>query len=496
MIHYWQSLAMGLRRRWLPISFVGFSFLLSSALQAAPWIEPGEARTRHHLTTLVDAGVMSTPITSWPVMWSSVKNGLESIDPTDLTPQQLWSYQYLRHELRKAMAPISLGKRGHLSSKPTAISHFATRDREQYGSTAHLTFTGDRFAYRLQGQYVPNATDGHNQRADGSYISYLWGDWVLGGGALDRWWGPGWESSMILSHNARPAPALFIQRNSAAPFEAPVFSWLGPWQLTSFLAKLESNRQVPDAQLWGIRASIRPLSSLEFGWARTAIWGGEGQPRNLDAFGKLLLSPDEEQPASSMSAFDLRWGGQLMGAGVALYAQIAGTDEGLDLPSERTGLAGIEFSLMLGNLHSRTSIEARNSVADFYNSDRTVYNTAYEHPIYQSGYRFRNRPLGASTDNDSEALTVRSQWYFDHGRHWNISWSLLDLNTDGTNNPPPGGSVFGPDRTEVQKWSVQYTTPLNDNFKLSAGAFHFSETVPFQDLNIKSGAHLTLQAHW
>lgn len=301
---------------------------------------------------------------------------------------------------------------------------------------------------------------------------------------------------MILSHNARPAPALFVQRNAATPFETPILSWLGPWQLTSFLSKLESNRHISDAQLWGARASIRPLSSLEIGWARTAIWGGEGQPRNLDAFGKLLASPDEEEPATPMAAVDLRLGGQLMGAGVALYAQIAGTDEGLDLPSDRTGLAGIEFSLMVGNLHSRTSFEAHNSAADFYDSDKTVYNTTYEHPIYQSGYRYRNRPLGAATDNDSEALTVRSQWYSDNGRHWNISWAMLDLNVDGASNSPPAGNVFGEGRTEVQKWSVQYTAPLTDIFKLSAGAFHFSETVPFQDLTIKSGAHLTLQAHW
>lgn len=497
MILYRQSSTIGWLRRFAPIPLAGLLLLCSGALRAAPWIEPGEARTRHHLTTLVDSGALSTPITSWPVMWSSVKNGLDEIDPTDLTPQQLWSYQYLRHELRKSMATISLGKRLHGGSNPPAIGHFGTRDREKYSSTANITYTGDRFAYRLQGHYVPDASDGHNQRADGSYISYLWGDWVVGGGALDRWWGPGWESSMILSNNSRPPPALFVQRGAAEPFETPLLSWLGPWQLTTFLAKLESNRHIPDAQLWGARASVRPLHSLEISWSRTAIWGGYQQPRNLDAFGSVLRSSDEEvDTASSMSALDVRWGGQLMGTGVALYAQMAGADEVFNLPSQRIGLAGIEFSRLFAGVHTRTSFEAHNSAANFQDSERTAYNTTYEHPVYQSGYRYRGRPLGAATDNDSETFTVRSQWYFDHGRNLNISWSHMDLNIDNADSPAPGGSIFGPEHTETQKLSFEYTVPINDIFKLRAGAFRFSEAVPFQDLRIKNGAHLTLQAHW
>ena len=40
---------------------------------------------------------------------------------------------------------------------------------------------------------------------DGSYIAARLGNWSASFGQVERWWGPGWDGSLILSTNARPS---------------------------------------------------------------------------------------------------------------------------------------------------------------------------------------------------------------------------------------------------------------------------------------------------
>jgi len=85
------------------------------------------------------------------------------------------------------------------------------------------------------------------------------GNWSLSAGYLDRWWGPGWEGSLILSDNARPVPSFGIDRIEAQPFTLPVLRWLGPWRFSTFMGQLEEDRDYPEALLFGMRFESRPL---------------------------------------------------------------------------------------------------------------------------------------------------------------------------------------------------------------------------------------------
>ncbi len=46
-----------------------------------------------------------------------------------------------------------------------------------------------------------------NCAPDGSYLGVNVGNFMLSAGYIERWWGPGWDGSLILSTNARPIPA-------------------------------------------------------------------------------------------------------------------------------------------------------------------------------------------------------------------------------------------------------------------------------------------------
>lgn len=474
----------------------------ATPLTASPWIDAGDEQTRHHLQNLVDSGAINVPLSTWPLMWSAVKSQLDPLKPAYLNPSQQWSYLYLRHELRKAMEKTSYEKHLHMSNATGTIGQFGSDARDRQELSLTINYQEQNIALRLNPNVTPDAMDGRELHLDGSFASILLGNWALGIGAIDRWWGPGWESSTILTHAARPVPGVFLQRNHAAPFETPLLSWLGPWQLVTFMGQLESHRAVESPYLWGMRLNLRPLRSLEIGLSRTAMWGGEGRPNDLDTFGKLLVGNDNRgdagidplglnEPGNQLAGVDLRWSWLAGPVATAFYAQLTGEDEAGMAPSRHIGLGGVELSTMLGEVNLRLSLEGQNSTVNFNDSQKKAANVAYEHSIYQSGYRYRGRPLAAFTDNDSEATTLRAQLYFRSGNSLELSYGRLDINTDGS-----GQNVFGPGRVKTDRISVEFSIPVSKKTAIQIGLNHFSEPVEFADQIIESSASLDAFLYW
>jgi hypothetical protein len=472
---------------------------------AGPWIDPGDESTRHHLQTLVDSRLIDSTITAWPLMWSHIKQELDTLEPASLNDAQLWSYRYLRHELRKAMNVIAVEQTNTISNAVTTLSNFTNDHRDRYESSLSVNYTGGKTGLQLQATYAHEPTDGDDLRFDGSYLTRLWGNWALGIGAVDRWWGPGWESSLILSHNARPAPSLFLQRHSSEPFSSPLLSWLGPWQMVTFMSQLESDRDYAHARLWGMRINLKPLRSLDVGLSRTAIWGGEDRPGDLDTFMDLLIGRDNRggsgidadganEPGNQLAGFDLRWSYTLGEISGSIYGQMIGEDEAGGMPSRYIGMGGLEMQTLWRQTHLRFSLETQNTTVYFYESEKRAANLAYEHTIYNNGYRYKQRPIGASSDNDSETYTLRSQMYFRNGSRFNISLSRLHLNRDGSDATAPGGSIFR--TSDTDRIQASYATPIGSHLLLELGLFHYSDTIYFADKAIDSGGYLTLHSRW
>lgn len=489
--------------------FSSFVFMMAlvcaSPAIAAPWINPGDESTRHHLQTLADARLIDSATTAWPLMWSHIKQELDTIEPASLNEAQLWSYRHLRHELRKAMKATTVEQRNAASNSVTTLSNFATDHRERYESSLNVNYTGGKTGLQLQATYAHEPEDGNKQRFDGSYMTRLWGNWAMGVGAVDRWWGPGWESSLILSHNARPTPGLFLQRHNSQPFASPLLSWLGPWQLVTFMSQLESDRDHAHARLWGMRLNLKPLQSFELGLSRTAIWGGEGRPGDMDTFVDLLIGRDNRggsgieadgsnEPGNQLAGFDLRWSYALGGISGSIYGQMIGEDEAGGMPSRFIGMGGLEMQTLWRQTHMRFSLETQNTTVYFYESEKKAANLAYEHAIYNSGYRYQQRPIGASSDNDSETYTLRSQMYFHDGSRLNVSIGRLHLNQDGSDVTWPGGSVFL--NRDTNRIEASYAVPIGSHLELGLGLFHYTEGISYANRAIESGGYLTLHSRW
>jgi hypothetical protein len=415
------------------------ALLAACTASADPWLAPGDARLRHDLQLLSDAGVVRAPLTAWPVSWAEVARDIQSTsDDADRPAYVLAALARIRAAASNATRSGSLNwnARAAGSGEPMTLRRFGDVPREEGEVSGGLQYTGDRFAIRLQATAVADASDGKDFRADGSYVAAVLGNWMLHAGYIDRWWGPGWEGSLILGTNARPLPSVTIERNFSDPIDHPWFQWIGQWRVVATMGQFEGDRaDAPDAQFFGMRVTWKPHPRLEVGLSRSAQWCGEGRPCGLDTFWDLFIGNDndqplEEQPGNQLAGIDARW--SLPWAPVALYAQAIGEDEANGMPSKYIGLAGVEFWGGIGDRSWRAHVEYADTACSFYESE-PQFGCAYRNVIYSDGYQYRDRVLGHAIDGDSQQLAAGFTLVDADGSSWELAAQSAEINRESAN---------------------------------------------------------------
>jgi hypothetical protein len=421
----------------LSLLVFGLGSALAATASAEPWLSPGDVRLRHDLQQLSDRGLLSGPTLSWPIGWSQVARELGKLDTTALSPGEQATVERLRVRAAREMrsGDVSLGATLSGAVDPTQLRTFEATPREEGEATLSADWLGQRFAWKLSATVVANPDDDRELRPDGSYLAMSLGNWMISVGYLDRWWGPGWQGSLILSDNARPMPSIAIDRNESTPFDVPVLRWLGPWRLSTFMQQFESDRDYSDALLFGLRAEIRPHPTLQIAASRTAQWCGDGRPCGLDTFWDLLVGNDNdqdlaEQPGNQLAGFDVRWSWPGARVPLALYAQGIGEDEAGFMPSKYLGLIGTEVWGDLAGGTWRAHVEYADTACDFLRSP-PEFGCAYTNGIYTSGYRYRGRVLGHSIDADGEAIGGGALFIDSRGHRWEMLGRNVKLNRAG-----------------------------------------------------------------
>ena len=133
---------------------------------AAPWIDPGDEQLRHHIEVLADAGVIRSPITTWPIMWGAVSRDLEHANAKDQSfdDATLWSLAYVRFALNRASESLNLTAYAGGRSDAAAIADFGNDQREQNEARGEADWVGEQLAARLRLAWMPDATDGKEYR--------------------------------------------------------------------------------------------------------------------------------------------------------------------------------------------------------------------------------------------------------------------------------------------------------------------------------------------
>jgi hypothetical protein len=454
---------------------------------------------RHDVQVLADAGVIEGAVTTWPLAWGDISTNFEAT-AGELTAYELAALRRLRRAASDARRTdrLQLHSRIAIAENPVGIRNFSATPREDIEIEVGATYTGTRFASRAQLTWVDDPKDGKEWRADGSYAGVALGNWMLAASAQDRWWGPGWQGSLILSNNARPIPAIIFERNATTPFKTKWLSWIGPWDFTFMLGRLEDNVQPANGNFLGMRLNFRPLNNLEIGLSRTAQFCGTLQifdeetgaviatrdrPCDLSTFWKLLKGQDNQgenvaearEPGNQLAGYDLRYSGHLFTQPLAFYTQWIGEDTNGALPTQMMGLFGLETWGSLGDLGSyRAFFEWADTECDFdfYRGFGGSSNLCYNNKVFREGYRHRDRTIGHTFDNDSSVFSLGGILIDNHDAVWTVKLNAGNLNRDdqGQRDPDRVRNTVAKEKTRYREFLVDYTRDTRfGEFKIGAG---------------------------
>ena len=397
--------------------------------QALPFLPAGDARLRNEIEINDD----SIPLTTtWPI-------------PTrDLSEDQSAT-------LHSKMQPGSATDAGWFvdgAAKPTRLRVFDQIPRENGEAGVQGGWAaGDYAGGVMRLSYAINPQDDMHYRVDDSYGSWRFGNWWVTVGAQERYWGPGWDGSLILGNNARPMPGLSLDRASAVPPEADLLHWIGPWRLSTFLDRMEDRR--PDFGkiiFFGARFTFAPAHGLEIGLSRTAQMCGTGRGKcGLSTFWDMLTARKNAQvdssgpnpnvnskPAANHAAIDVRW--HIFSSPFSVYWQEDGEvfDSGNYRPRQTLQLFGLEHAVKLGDGASRrVFLEFADTACGGVSvnaSDKPNYGCAYEKDTYRAGYRFRDRSIGDAMDRDGRRVTLGTLWTDREDRTWQLRLRRIELN--------------------------------------------------------------------
>ena len=361
---------------------------------------------------LVDEGDLDLTATHWPLPIGAVLDALARL-PAHLSIKLERARSDLFMELevsRRAEVAAVVGSRGQSlpgfgdDALPGSSGSLRTPGFESPWLAAQLGIRVERSS--------PGSPRGEDLRLEGSAVALEALGIQLQGWSHRNWWGPGWQSSLILGSNASSINAVGIQRASASRSPSAWLAWLGPWSFEFFVGQLQGVTVPAHPFLVGNRLTVRPLSWLEIGLTRTAQWGGKGRPQSLSSFGRMLAgggvnadtsAEAKNDPANELAGFDFRLRCPLS-LPCAGYAQAIGEDQAGLLPSHYLGLYGME--LWSNDGYGRWFWEYAETGCHTPIGRAPLRGCAYRNYAYPGGYVQDGRWLGASVGPDSRLLTV------------------------------------------------------------------------------------------
>jgi len=416
--------------------------LFATSLIGEPFLAPDDPFLRHEIRLLQDYGSLSATTGTWPLSLGGISQRLDD-------DQVEWGHDLvetsIERENRQGFSPV--GTRIGFADNRVTVRSFGGEPRAAFHPGIVTSWMNDRFAARLslstlhgvENDWKGRQDDGLNM--DGSYLAARLGNWSGRVGKIDRWWGPGWDGSLIMSTNARPIPAVSLDRLVSEPFESKWLSWIGPWTFHSFIGRLEKERHVPKPFLWGMRVEFAPspVDGLEIGLFRMMQLGGDGRPESFSTWIDAFLGQDNtgantgkdpaKEPGNQLAGLDFRW--RPFDLPFAFYGQVAGEDEDDFLPNALFFLYGVETWTILENSTLRVFAEYADLTSTWWTDDPNSRNVTYGHSIYQDGYRYRGRPIGHWADQDSQVFSLGGILLSNDGIDWGGTLRTGKLNEDG-----------------------------------------------------------------
>lgn len=487
------------RRDILALCVVIAGCFAAARAYATPWAEVGDAQLRSDIEVLAAAGLIDDVTTQWPLPWGGVLSRLDQAGDLEDQPA------FVRAAAERVQAigmreteidHMNYAVSGDFTNLPNVVRGFDALGREDAQGQASTEWMGDGTAVRLSaGAQTANRYDKQTLMFDGSYAMQRVGNAVVYGGYITHWWGPGWDTALSLSNNARPFPQIGITRLDTTPFESPWLSWIGPWQAEFFVGVLDGPRMARNTLFNGIRVSANPFEGFEWALSRTEQSCGTNQQatpslpqidhpcKPLAEFFNYRNGSRHVSTSKDETNFDLRYTNLFQGMPYAFYIQVMDRDTGPFTHSFSNHLFGLSFWLPVRRTAIRFTAEYADTIStiDFFSFGNDDYGITYTDYKYTDGWQYRGRTLGSSLDTDSRLASFHASWVGPHDLTYTLSYYHASIGSPQTKAAYDG--LVAPATPPVSGNRVT-TAPVTVNLAEARVA------IPFHSLSVQLAARL------
>jgi Capsule assembly protein Wzi len=443
-----------MRREVLALCAVLALIAIAAPANAGPWADVGDAQLRSDVEVLAATGLVDSVTTQWPIPWGGLLSRLGEMADFDGGPgyvREAAERIETEAQLATQTGQMTFGVTSDFTNLPDVVRGFDALGRENLQGQAWAEWLGDTTVVRLQvGAQSTNRYDHQALMFDGSYIAQRIGNAAVYGGYMTHWWGPGWDTALSLSNNARPFPQIGITRLDTTPFSSPWLSWIGPWQAEFFVGVLDGQRLARNTLFNGLRVSASPVPGLEIALARTEQSCGTNQAPTSSFDGIhpchfvsefFNVYNDETHVSSSKDEtnFDLRYTDTIGSYAYAVYMQVMDRDTGPFVHSDSSHLFGASLWVPVRNTAIRFTAEYADTIStkNFFSFGEDFYNITYTDYKYTDGWQYRGRTLGSSLDTDSRLASLHASWAAPHDLTYTLTYYRASIGSpqgvDGIN---------------------------------------------------------------
>jgi hypothetical protein len=455
----------------------------SCAAQAELFVDSSDLYLRTDMQLLAEYGLIASPLNTYPLRWQAIGQELKQVDANRLSGKVAEVYQrvYQRY-LTEQQASIQGKLSASIATDAAQFRHFGADYREKQQATASVSFQSDYLAGKGSVTLAKDATDGKNTRPDDSYLALVVDRWTLSAGYIDQWWGPGVDSSLHKSTNARPMPGVMLTGYHPADYDYQWLNWLGPWSLQSSVSRMEHERVVANPLLWSNRLNLRPIAKLEIGLSLTAQICGEGINCGVDAFKDVLFGDTNcsnnslqcsgqelSNAGNQIAGFDIQYRDLWFGRPISIYIERTCEDKSGSSPfdiADCATMAGGHSWLQLAQQQVKVFIEYSDTMVAC-GDDAKQYNCFYEHSTYGSGSRYYQRSLGSTYDSDARSWVLGAVTRFPDQSGLYATIRNIKLNYDGAKLSANYRPVN--DKQQIVRLDLNYQRPFwHGTLKLGA----------------------------
>lgn len=386
-----------------------------------------------------------------------------------------------------ATGRFTLYGRGEFQGAPSATG-YGTALSEELSSIDHITFINPTTGLPFYQATIPlgpldSVTHGRWLEA---YVSAEVLNHVVSLGKQDEWLGPGLGAGMAYSNNAENTYAFRINR--VEPLHIPGLSYItGPFRYEFFVGPLQGHTEVPNplypapGQANVINAgnpwmhveklSFRPTENLEFGFERSAIWGGKGHgPITLHTFLKSFFSTaspsstdklGRNDPGARFGAFDFSYRLPYLRHWLTLYTDGEVHDDisPIDAPRRAAWRPGIYLSHLPGAPALDLRVEGVSTDPPVSRSVGGEF--MYYEAILKQGYTNQGNLMGDWIGREAKGGQAWLTWHFS-GNEW---LQVQARNQKVAKDFVPGGTTLNDVGFQAVK-RIGRSFEVNGNFDL------------------------------